>query len=76
MPLLQGQAKARVTRQASRRLLALPKAMEEEELPKALEEEELPKALEEEEFPKALEEEPMEVEELARPATDRWLDAG
>ena len=58
MPLLQGQAKARVTRQASRRLLALPKAMEEEELPKALEEE------------------PMEVEELARPATDRWLDAG
>ena len=58
MPLLQGQAKARVTRQASRRLLALHKAMEEEELPKALEEE------------------PMEVEELARPATDRWLDAG
>ena len=55
---MQGQAKARVTRQASRRLLALPKAMEEEELPKALEEE------------------PMEVEELARPATDRWLDAG
>ena len=36
---MQGQAKARVTRQASRRLLALPKAMEEEELPKALEEE-------------------------------------